>query len=433
MGALKSPDDYRNIQLATFQAPVTLPDDFESVLPPVENQGSKPKCVGSAIHKIAELYLSRKQQGYIDLSDDDLYEQCKLIDGLPDIGGTYPSIGAKIATKNGIATVEAYNTGDEKIIAASRETNKLSGYAFVARDYFSICQAIYQNQAIIATFSVDSNWFIGKLMKIVSSIGRHCVVLNGFTMSKNLLKGQNSWGVAWVGYIAGVINPAVKAGHFEVLWPDYMDNISDLISFTLIPPPILEDAQKKQFIFTKEMSIGMTDYEVRKLQERLGIPVPTGYFGSTTQKFVKNYQITHGIKPTGNVGPITLMSLNGKVKLDLWCEAIKELEGWYVGSRSYRNNNPGNLKFVGQKRAIKKDKDGFCVFANYADGYQELKDLLIRAATTPDSSTYQANMTLLQFFRVYAPSSDNNLPDIYAQKVAQKIGVGVDVPISSLI
>jgi len=198
---------------------------------------------------------------------------------------------------------------------------------------------------------------------------------------------------------------------------------------------------KKSDIFTQTLKIGSRGYEVLKLQERLAVSPKTGYFGPITDAAVKKYQKEHGLVADGIVGPKMREALNTNMqptvnptsKLDLWCEAIKKHEGWYVGSRSYKNNNPGNIKFVGQKRATGQDSGGFCIFAKYEDGYQELKDMLVRAATPPDTTNYQADMTLLQFFQVYAPSSDNNNPTIYADVVAKHIGVSPDVKISSLI
>lgn len=41
-------------------------------------------------------------------------------------------------------------------------------------------------------------------------------------------------------------------------------------------------------------------------------------------------------------------------------------------------------------------------------------------------------MTLLQYMQKYAPSSDNNNPNAYAQALASGMGVNVNTPISQL-
>src|SRR4029079_17524757 len=65
--------------------------------------------------------------------------------------------------------------------------------------------------------------------------------------------------------------------------------------------------------------------------------------------------------------------------LTKFCLAIQEHEGWLVpgkdypkGSRSYRNNNPGNIKygdFAKSCGAIRKDDKYFAVFESYLDGF----------------------------------------------------------------
>lgn len=124
--------------------------------------------------------------------------------------------------------------------------------------------------------------------------------------------------------------------------------------------------------------------------------------------------------------PITLS------KIDLFCLAIQQYEGWFVGSRSFKNNNPGNLRYVGQKEASGKDKDNFCIFPTYEIGFKVLKDMIIRAASGK-STVYNPNMTIERFFCVYAPSSDGNHPITYANAVAKKVGVPVSTPIKNLL
>jgi hypothetical protein len=424
LGAEESPIDIRNISIASFQAPVVLPDIYETDMPPVEDQKNKPKCVPAGISKVAELYF--KQHGIIvDLSDDDLYAECKKIDGIPDIAGTYPTIGAKIACNTGIASVDAFNTGNLETINASRLTHKMGGYAFVPADYESICQAIYQNKAITASFGVDANWFIGFITKILKSIGRHYVVLHGFRKIPGIIIGQNSWGISWIGRIAGIINSNTKAGHFEMLWSDYADNIFDIIAFTDIPQEILDNAKKQPYYFVNTLRKGSRGYEVQKLQERLNIKAD-GIFGDGTKQAVMIYQSAHSLIVDGIVGPKMRESLNGKTsKLDLWCAAIKQMEG-----AKPERNNPGNLRFRNQQYAV-NDK-GFCKFDTYEHGYTALRNLIIKACTG-QSSLYNSNGDLYQFYAVYAPDSDGNNSRHYAEFVAQYLNISPDTKIKYLI
>lgn len=424
LGSFESPIDTRNIPVSAFQTPKSLPNYYETEMPPVENQGPKSKCVGSAIHKVKELYLKEKG-AYVDLSDDDLYEQCKKEDKIPEMPGTYPLIGAKVACGSGIATVEAYSTKNAETIAKSRLNYKLGGYAFVSSDFESVCQAIYQNKAIIASFSIDSNWFVGLISKVIKSIGRHCVILHGFKLNSGIIIGQNSWGVGWIGRIYNMIGNGPKDGHFEMIWSDYENNVSDLICFTDVPQELIDNAKKENFYFINTLRIGSKGYEVQKLQERLGLKAD-GSFGMHTHTMVMAYQKKNGLGADGIVGKATRDMLNKKVsKLELWINAIKIMEG----AKPYRNN-PGNIRFVGQQYAV--NDNGFCKFDTYEHGYDALKNLIVRACTGM-SKKYNPEGNLYDFYDTYAPSSDGNNPSAYANFVASKIGVPATTKIKDLL
>lgn len=115
-----------------------------------------------------------------------------------------------------------------------------------------------------------------------------------------------------------------------------------------------------------------------------------------------------------------------------FCIAIQMQEGWSApgtshptGTRSYRNNNPGNIKygeFAKSCGANGQDDKGLAKFESYLDGFNALKALVISAATGK-SSIYQPVMTLEQFFSEYAPSCDSHDPSTYARTVARKLGV----------
>ncbi len=324
LGAIENPQDKRTINQVTFQKPVNLPDDYSTTLPPVEYQ-TQPECVAEAIHKIKELYLQEAGK-YIDLSADDLYAQCKAQDGIPDQLGTYPLIGAKIAVASGIASVDAVKTGEIDIMAASRAKYKLGGFASVNPDFMSVCQAIYQNKAITASFQVDNNWFLGIITRVLKSIGRHYVVLHGFKLSSTIVRGQNSWGANWIGKVAGIIDPYLDLGHFDVYWPDVADSVTDLYLFTdSIPKSIIDHVKSLDYYFEKGMKLGDINYAVLQLQKRLTsegifpiIQEPTQCYGHITQAAVKEYQRQNGIFSDGSIiGPQTLRALNKSIKLSL--------------------------------------------------------------------------------------------------------------------
>jgi hypothetical protein len=95
----------------------------------------------------------------------------------------------------------------------------------------------------------------------------------------------------------------------------------------------------------------------------------------------------------------------------LWANAIQEFEGFYPGSRSYRDNNPGNLEETGDL-----GNDGpYAKFSSFAMGEAALvADLTAKIAKYP-------GQTLLQIMNRYAPAQDRNNPLAYAQYIADQL------------
>jgi hypothetical protein len=117
-----------------------------------------------------------------------------------------------------------------------------------------------------------------------------------------------------------------------------------------------------------------------------------------------------------------------------FCLAIKDYEGWKPGSRSYRNNNPGNIRCssVMNRRATGKDKDGFCIFPDEQTGMVALRELVQNAANGA-SGVYKPTDTIVDFFARYAPSTDNNNPKLYAAWVARRVDLPVTTQIKALL
>jgi len=116
-------------------------------------------------------------------------------------------------------------------------------------------------------------------------------------------------------------------------------------------------------------------------------------------------------------------------KLEDFCKSIEIYEGYYLGSRSQRNKNPGNLKFTSYTKslgAVDKDSDNFCIFSSYAAGFNALKEFVI-AAGENRLRDYK-NCTIESFFKIY---SDNSLS--YANFVAFRLKVPISKKVANLI
>lgn len=124
-----------------------------------------------------------------------------------------------------------------------------------------------------------------------------------------------------------------------------------------------------------------------------------------------------------------------------WALAVQKEEGWRSGSRSYRNNNPGNLKrsdlveSLGTARVavlggyIGEDELGFAQFSSYESGFKALCEFLELAAQNL-LIPYKNHRTLLAFTAKYAqPPLDHP----YAANVARALGINVTDNISILL
>lgn len=101
---------------------------------------------------------------------------------------------------------------------------------------------------------------------------------------------------------------------------------------------------------------------------------------------------------------------------------IQQLEGWFSGSVSQTNNNPGNLMYAGQPGATGQTAAGFAVFPTYQAGYQALQNQIALDASR--------GLTISQFANKYAPAAGGNDPASYAAQLAAATGLSVNDPLA---
>lgn len=133
------------------------------------------------------------------------------------------------------------------------------------------------------------------------------------------------------------------------------------------------------------------------------------------QQLAENQGIA--VLPTGEMnfagGGIVAFADEGLVEYDPGFEDDTYDTGAEGGSRSFRNNNPGNLKyskFTAAAGATGADADGFAIFPDPTTGANAQRSLLF---TTPEYK----NLTLQSAISRYAPAGDNNDPDKYFRDV----------------
>jgi len=106
-------------------------------------------------------------------------------------------------------------------------------------------------------------------------------------------------------------------------------------------------------------------------------------------------------------------------------QTIQKVEGYYPGTLAYRNNNPGNLIFVGQAGAV-PGAGGFAAFPTYDAGYQALLNQIQNYANR--------GLTIQQMMDIYAPASQpGNNPTLYANQIASALGVSTDTTLADAL
>jgi len=116
-----------------------------------------------------------------------------------------------------------------------------------------------------------------------------------------------------------------------------------------------------------------------------------------------------------------LVHNEGMNPLDLLARAIAEFEGFYrAGSRAQRNNNPGNLKYRGQRGAVGADRQGYAIFSSVEAGWEALRRQIELDA--------RRGLTLEQFINKYAPPSENPTSN-YLRYVVARTGLSPQSPL----
>lgn len=132
--------------------------------------------------------------------------------------------------------------------------------------------------------------------------------------------------------------------------------------------------------------------------------------------------------------------------IETWADTIKKVEGWSPGSRSYRNNNPGNLIPPGGKTnywagQTGVDEKGFARFDSEASGRAALeKDLSYKADKYSDWSILNIMTRYLggdpksnpEGNPVYAKGVLQGDPRAYAKRVADALNVDVSAKLGDL-
>lgn len=213
--------------------------------------------------------------------------------------------------ENGNPPSEAFMVRDTDITPEAKENalkNKSLSYAFVTPDIDTIAQALEINHGVVIGISGENNgtWRTAFPLPPTTEQWRHWVYVGKAKLinGKKYLGLINSWGDVgedgwqWISedYFRALKGSAVWSG-----WTMVYDS-----------NPIL----KPHYTFTKLLRYGMTDPDVKQLQECLKYEglfpqiQTTNYFGKITREAVKKFQSKHSLQVDGIVGKYTRERLN---------------------------------------------------------------------------------------------------------------------------
>ena len=201
-GWLKDHTDSRDFDARKLiYAEVPIPKTYRvDPTPLIYNQGNTPECVaGSACGvRTDDEWLKFKIRPWFDM--DWLYQQCKMIDGVPDTPGTFPRIALQIMQAQGLKKLGLCQQPSLEF--------KISGYyrldsSFTVND---MKQVLYQYGAILSASQWPDNWDSmqptdsnGVLPTPVVTInsGGHGYKIDGWNDDLGGFYLVNDWGSQW--------------------------------------------------------------------------------------------------------------------------------------------------------------------------------------------------------------------------------------------
>jgi len=303
-GAHESPFDNRTWTHDTTMATPLVSGGNRYMPEDIEHQHRVGICTAISMTQNAGKALGKKfsadfqyllQKKYIDLN---WMEGSSVFSALK-VGKTYGFLPAELFTY--VTEQDRYLSYDvyiEKLKAVPLSeilrllalcTDKLSGYAQLPLDPYSLAKGILDSKAgILARYSLGSEWWlpthdpkdIDPLKSPKFVISGHAVTKSRFDFSKDeRFEIANSWGTDWC-----------DVGNAHAVFPEYHCTEAWIPYYDQVPTPA-----PQKFVFTQDMKFGDRSEDVKQLQKRLGVN-QTGFYGDLTKAAVLNFQLNNGIQ-----------------------------------------------------------------------------------------------------------------------------------------
>lgn len=174
----------------------------------------------------------------------------------------------------------------------------------------------------------------------------------------------------------------------------------------IIKPPITTNIDSKY--------VGMDTSQINAINKNQNNKIPDGWDIETYNNFKKaNPTLEPNIEDTKKM---LSENQNNNISQNKYTSSSGDL--------AIKNNNPGNLKdpITGK----------FQQFSTPQEGQQAQINQLELYKTGQSSTGINGDSSLAKMISVYAPASDKNNPDEYANYVAEKLGVSKDTPLSQI-
>lgn len=164
-------------------------------------------------------------------------------------------------------------------------------------------------------------------------------------------------------------------------------------------------------------ALGIYDNDVNSVTlPRIGSGTATPYYDKVRQTVNENQPVASQPKPVpvAEVSAPTAVTPVAVPKAEVVNPAVPAVSSSPL-TIAERNFNPGNLKFAKQEGA-ELGEGGFAKFKSHEEGRAALEAQIAL-------DTQKRGMTLIDTMKKYAPASDRNNPEAYANTIAAELGI----------
>lgn len=336
--------DYKFEELVTAINPVTWTDKVQGAWRkfPIFNQDGSGSCVAQTLAKLLGVMYFIKNQLYVHFSATHIYQRRanKPQGGMAGVDAF--NIGRQGVTLEELVPSQNMNDGQMDGVQIPQykqdvgKVFKIGNFIVVPiKDIDTIASIIQTTEkAVMVWFFFEYNEWTDvpqiinpNLDLYVAATNRHSVSAVDFTMyaGEKALIIEDSWGK-----FAGLQGQRViresffKARNFFAAYPVTFQFEDQAVPPPQPPQPVPPVNPKPKYNFTKVLTFGMSDPDVKTLQGILQYEgtfpknvAPTGYYGAVTAKGVLAFQIKHQVAPLAELQPLQGRRVGEKTRAKL--------------------------------------------------------------------------------------------------------------------